>query len=125
MIQGLVLEHVVFTYFEASPGIHVLYLKGCCGYILGSSGELISQLISYLYLHKYQAPTEVLFLCCSFFGVAFVEILDFLIFVFWPSGSFRLKKASNRLIFHLFFRVLRFFLFSVIFVLFVFRRRLR
>ena len=67
----------------------------------------------------------LLFLCCSFFGVAFVEISDFLFFIFWLSRSFRLKKASKHLIFHLFFRVLRFFVFSVIFVLFVFRRRLR
>ena len=65
----------------------------------------------------------LLFLCCFFFRRRFVEILDFLFFVFWLSRSFRLKMASNPLIFHRFFFVLRFFLFSAIFVLFFFRRR--
>ena len=52
------------------------------------------------------------FVFSSFFGVAFVEISDFLFFIFWLSRSFRLKKASKHLIFHFFFRVLRFFVFS-------------
>ena len=60
----------------------------------------------------------LLFLRCSFFGVAFVEILDFLFFVFWLWRSFRLKLASNPLIFHLFFVFYDFFVFCYFCVVF-------
>ena len=67
----------------------------------------------------------LLFLCRSFFGVFFVEILDFLFFVFWLWRLFRSKMASNPLTFHLFVCALQFFVFSVIFVCFFFRRFFR
>ena len=63
------------------------------------------------------------FLCSCFFGVASLKFWIFYFSFVWLSRSFRLKMASNPLIFHRFFSVLRFFSFSAIFVLFFFRHR--
>ena len=68
----------------------------------------------------------IVFCFCVVFLLARICV-EFAVFLgrFLALGSFRLKMASNPFTFHLFFRVLRFSLFSVIFVSFFFRRFFR